>query len=213
MRGRFILMDYTKSWRKQLLHLVAIYLLLLLTLSCSSKKTMVVLLPDDNNPQGGLTIGEGDSMTVIHSPMTAVEVNARGRVEKSSISQKEVDKSFAEVLAAQPPEKISFILYFEEGTTNVLDESKETLSELFEEVSKRQAVEVQVTGHTDTVGREVDNDRLSTDRAQAIKEMLIERGLRASFIRAVGRGERELLVQTPDNVRERRNRRVEVIVR
>jgi outer membrane protein OmpA-like peptidoglycan-associated protein len=48
---------------------------------------------------------------------------------------------------------------------------------------------------------------------QTIKEWFIKRGLQASFIRAVGRGERELLIQTPDNVREPRNRRVEVIVR
>jgi outer membrane protein OmpA-like peptidoglycan-associated protein len=85
--------------------------------------------------------------------------------------------------------------------------------ELFAEVAKRQAVEVQVTGHTDTLGKESDNDRLSEERAQAIREMLIAQGLKSNFIRAVGRGERELLIPTPDNVREPRNRRVEVIVR
>ena len=182
-------------------------------ISCSSKKTLIVLLPDDNNSQGKLAIGQGDRMTVIDSPMTAAEVDAQGRVEKKAISQAEVDKIFAEVLAALPPKQISFILYFEEGSTEVLEGSKNTLSELFEEVSKRQAVEVQVTGHTDTFGREADNDRLSTERMQTIKEMFIKRGLQASFIRAVGRGERELLIQTPDNVREPRNRRVQVIVR
>ena len=179
----------------------------------SNKKTLIVLLPDDNNSQGKIAIGQGDRMTVIDSPMTAAEVDAQGRVQKEAISQAEVDKIFAEALAAQPPKQISFILYFEEGSTDVLEGSKNTLSELFEEVSKRQAVEVQVTGHTDTFGREVDNDRLSTERMQTIKEMFIKRGLQASFIRAVGRGERELLIQTPDNVREPRNRRVEVIVR
>jgi outer membrane protein OmpA-like peptidoglycan-associated protein len=80
-------------------------------------------------------------------------------------------------------------------------------------VAKRQAVEVQVTGHTDTLGKESDNDRLSEERAQAVKEMLIAQGLKSNFIRAVGRGERELLIPTPDNVREPKNRRVEVIVR
>jgi len=38
-------------------------------------------------------------------------------------------------------------------------------------------------------------------------------GLHASFIRAVGRGEREPLIPTPDEQAEPRNRRVEVIVR
>ena len=205
-----------KSSNKKIICLATISLILLLTVYCSSKKTLIVLLPDDNNSQGEVAVGQGDRMTVLDSPMTAVEVDAQGRVEKRAISQGDVDKTFAEVLAAQPPKQISFIfyfLYFEEGSTDVLERSKNTLSELFEEVSKRQAVEVQVTGHTDTLGSEVDNDRLSTERAQSIREMLIKRGLQASFIRAVGRGERELLIQTPDNVREPRNRRVEVIVR
>jgi OOP family OmpA-OmpF porin len=202
-----------KSSNKRISCWVIISLLLLFTVSCSTKKTLVVLLPDYNSPQGKLAIGQGERMTVLDSPMTAAEVDAQGRVEKEAITQAEVDKTFAEALAALPPQQISFILYFEEGSTEVLEGSKNTLSELFEEVSKRQAVEVQVTGHTDTVGGQADNDRLSKERMQTIKEWFIKRGLQASFIRAVGRGERELLIQTPDNVREPRNRRVEVIVR
>ena len=128
-------------------------------------------------------------------------------------SKAEVEKNIGEALATLPPEPISFTLYFEEGSTVVVEDSKSTMLELFAEVAKRQAVEVQVTGHTDTVGRESDNDRLSGERAQAVKEMLIAQGLKSTFIRVVGRGERELLVPTPDNVREPRNRRVEVIVR
>ena len=44
-------------------------------------------------------------------------------------------------------------------------------------------------------------------------DILIQRGLKTSFIRAVGRGEREPLIATPDEEPEPRNRRVEVIVR
>jgi outer membrane protein OmpA-like peptidoglycan-associated protein len=174
---------------------------------------MVVMLPEDNNPRGSVAVGEGDRSVVLDSPMTKAEVNAQGHIEKGTISKDEVDKTFSEALAAQPPEQISFILYFKEGTSVLLDQSKDTLSRLFEEVAKRQAVEVQVTGHTDTLGSEIANDRLSAERAQTIRDMLIKRGLQASFVRAVGRGERELLIETSDNVREPMNRRVEVIVR
>jgi OmpA-OmpF porin, OOP family len=87
------------------------------------------------------------------------------------------------------------------------------LRELLAEVARRQAVEAQVTGHTDTVANDAYNDRLSMERAQAVKEMLIKQGIQTKYIRAVGRGKRELLVQTPDGVRESKNRRVEVIVR
>jgi OmpA-OmpF porin, OOP family len=63
------------------------------------------------------------------------------------------------------------------------------------------------------VGSVGDNDHLSLARAQAVQDMLAQLGLRSDFIRAVGRGEREPLVPTPDEQPEPRNRRVEVIVR
>lgn len=188
-------------------------LLGLLAVSCSSTKALIVLLPDENGPKGSVVVGQAGRAAVLDTPMTAARVDNQGRVEKEPITQAEVEKHFAEALAAMPPKPVSFILYFEEGSTVVLKDSQNTLSELFAEVAKRQAVEVVVTGHTDTLGRESDNDRLSGERAQAVKEMLIAQGLKSAFIRAVGRGSRDLLIPTPDNVREPRNRRVEVIVR
>ena len=191
----------------------AVLAVLLLAVSCSGKKTRVILLPEKDNPHAAVAIGEGDQATVLDAPMTAAEVGSRGRVDTQPVSLPEVEKDFARALAAEPPEPISYILYFEEGSTEVLKQSRATLQALFKEVARRQAVEVQVTGHTDTVGSEADNDLLSQKRAEAIRSMLIEKGLRASFIRAVGRGEREPLTPTPDNTREPKNRRVEVIVR
>jgi len=203
-----------KSGQKKIIGWAAVFcLLLLLTVSCSSTKALIVLLLDENSAHGAVAIGEGAGAAVLDTPMTAARVDTRGRVEKVDMTQAEVERNFAEALAALPPKPISFTLYFEEGSTVVLKDSKNTLLELFAEVAKRQAVEVQVTGHTDTLGKESDNDRLSEERAQAIREMLIAQGLKSNFIRAVGRGERELLIPTPDNVREPRNRRVEIIVR
>jgi outer membrane protein OmpA-like peptidoglycan-associated protein len=181
--------------------------------ACSSKKTVVVLLPEQDNPQSAVAVGEGDQLTVIDRPLTVASVGSRGQVDQEEMTAADVEKTFSQALAAQPPAPISFTLYFREGSTTVLPQSRGTLNELFTEVARRQAVEVQVTGHTDTVGREKDNDTLSARRAEVIKKMLVNNGLQADFIRAVGRGERELLVPTADNVQEPKNRRVEVIVR
>ena len=115
------------------------------------------------------------------------KIDARGRVKQEAINQAEVDRIFQAALAAQPPKPISFILYFEEGQTQVTPESQARLEALFAEVDRRQAVEVQITGHTDRVGSVADNDRLSLARAQAVWDMLGQLGLRSDFIRAVGR--------------------------
>ncbi len=199
--------------RKKICGLFIICFVLIFAAACSSKKTLVVLLPEDNNPNSAVAVGAGDQVTVIDKPLTSASVGSGGKVVQEAVTSADVEQTFSQALAAQPPAPISFTLYFQEGSTSVLPESRQTLEQLFTEVAHRQAVEVQVTGHTDTVGREKDNDVLSTQRAGVIKRMLIGKGLQADFIRAVGRGERELLVPTPDNFREYRNRRVEVIVR
>jgi OOP family OmpA-OmpF porin len=188
-------------------------LLAFLVAGCSSVKTFVVLLPEESGASSAVTVGEGSQATVLDTPMTAATVDDSGNIGKAVVTPEEVKQTFGAALAAQPPKPISFTLYFPTGSTEVTAESQPVLEALLAEVAKREAVEVQVTGHTDRVGTDADNDRLSLERAQAVLAMLIQRGLKTTFIRAVGRGEREPLVPTPDEQPEPRNRRVEVIVR
>ena len=70
-----------------------------------------------------------------------------------------------------------------------------------------------VIGHTDRVGSVDENDRLSKMRAEGLRDLLIESGVPASKMEAVGRGERDPLVATDDEVDEPKNRRVEINVR
>ena len=69
---------------------------------------------------------------------------------------------------------------------------------------------IDVYGHTDTVGSTASNQRLSEERARAVANYLISRGVSASRIRWQGFGETQLKVQTGDNVNEPLNRRVEI---
>jgi len=81
------------------------------------------------------------------------------------------------------------------------------------EVAQRPAAEVVVIGHTDRVGAELENDNLSLQRARRVKTLLIPLGIPADRIVTAGRGEREPIVPTADNVDEPKNRRVEINVR
>ena len=181
--------------------------------ACSTTKELVVLLPGEDGPVGVVAIEAKQHMTILDAPLTAAKVDTQGRVKKGTITEEEVRQTFAPALAAQPPKPVSFTLYFLANSTEIVPDSQATLEALLAEVAKRQAVEVQITGHTDRVGSVVDNDRLSQVRAEAVRDMLVQNGLQASFIRAVGRGEREPLIPTPDEQPEAQNRRVEVIVR
>ena len=69
--------------------------------------------------------------------------------------------------------------------------SASRLPEIRAEVAKRPGVEVQVTGHTDTVGDERDNDELSLKRAEEVLSFLADQGFSRKVMSAVGRGEHE----------------------
>ena len=74
------------------------------------------------------------------------------------------------------------------------------------------AVQIEVIGHTDTTGSAAYNLELSQHRAEVVADELIRRGVPATDIVTVGRGEEDLLVPTADGVSEPRNRRVEIVV-
>ena len=92
-------------------------------------------------------------------------------------------------------------------------QSADVLTALRAEIAGRSGPEVEVIGHTDTVGSEADNDQLSAKRAEDVLTWLASQGFDRSMMSAVGRGERQLMQPTMDNVDNPANRRVEVIVR
>ncbi|MXO75295.1 OmpA family protein [Altererythrobacter aerius] len=69
---------------------------------------------------------------------------------------------------------------------------------------------IDVYGYTDTVGAASFNQRLSEQRAQAVTNHLVSRGVSSARIRWMGFGETNLKVPTGDNVNEPLNRRVEI---
>jgi outer membrane protein OmpA-like peptidoglycan-associated protein len=69
-----------------------------------------------------------------------------------------------------------------------------------------------IVGHTDTVGDPATNQSLSDQRAQAVKNYLESKyGIADARLQATGVGENDLLVSTPPQTPDIRNRRVQVI--
>ena len=139
-------------------------------------------------------------------------------VSGSNVSVKTMDAATleannAELFASLPKEPRTFTLYFKEGSTDPTPESAVLLDEIFAEIKRRAGADLQITGHTDSVGSEETNDALSLRRAAEITAYLFTLGLDKTIVRLGGRGERELKEQTGDNVASEMNRRVEVSVR
>lgn len=70
-------------------------------------------------------------------------------------------------------------------------------------------VSVEIQGHTDQIGSDKYNDKLSLQRAETIKKYLIAKGVDAGRLSTVGKGKRELLFNEKDAVSRFYNRRVE----
>lgn len=69
---------------------------------------------------------------------------------------------------------------------------------------------VAIDGHTDTVGDERENLRLSMERARAVRDFLLTEGMPADRLVAMGCGSKGLLLRTSSNVDEAQNRYVTV---
>ncbi len=70
-------------------------------------------------------------------------------------------------------------------------------------------VNIEIQGHTDQIGSDRYNDKLSLRRAETIKKYLIAKGVDAGRLTTVGKGKRELLFNESDAVSRFYNRRVE----
>jgi peptidoglycan-associated lipoprotein len=80
-------------------------------------------------------------------------------------------------------------------------------------VKNRAVPDVTVVGHTDTAGAAPANVEFGQRRATMIRDRLVGAGLDAGIVSMASHGEADLLVPTPDNTPEPKNRRVEVSVR
>jgi outer membrane protein OmpA-like peptidoglycan-associated protein len=173
----------------------------------------LILLPDEGGGHGAVAVLEANG-----KPVDAVvsQPDSRTKLGDATPTTRPVGQlkgDEAALLSGMPPPPKSFTLYFVEGTTDLTPESQPALAELRAEIARRPGVDIEVTGHTDTVGSAEDNDRLSQQRAEQILGLLTTVGIDRSLMTAVGRGERELREPTMDNVESALNRRVEVLVR
>jgi outer membrane protein OmpA-like peptidoglycan-associated protein len=196
--------------------LVAGLLALLMLAGCATQTDRIILLPGvGDRPTGAVTVKpkKAESKETVLSEAYAEAGVAGDAVKTSRSSPAQVQADFGKLLAQQPLRAVQWVLYFEQGGSALTPDSTKALEQLLAAVSKYPAGDVVVTGHTDRVGSEADNDRLSLERATAMRARLVAAGLAAERVTVVGRGEREPLVPTPDEVSEARNRRVEIKLR
>jgi outer membrane protein OmpA-like peptidoglycan-associated protein len=184
----------------------------LTAVACAQVPDRVVLLPEAAGQAGALRVQTQRGMIDLTAPYATAEIRDGVPVAGTTTAD-EVDQRYGSLLARKPRAPVSWTVYFVSGRNSLTPESAAVLERVRAAADGSPSSEVMVIGHTDRVGSVEANDQLSLSRAVAVRKILISAGFAESVITVVGRGEREPLVPTADEVPEARNRRVEIRVR
>ena len=105
----------------------------------------------------------------------------------------------------------AYTVYFDTGQSTLSPDATATVSQAAA-AFKQGGTAVGVRGHADTVGNAEFNLQLSRQRAAAVKDALQRNGVPGSAILSGGVGEQNLPVPTAQNVPDRRNRSVDIVI-
>jgi type IX secretion system PorP/SprF family membrane protein len=109
-------------------------------------------------------------------------------------------------------EKITLHFRFEFNSVDLDDETENFLHDLSLTLKEDESLQVVVIGHTDNIGHEKFNQKLSLKRAEAIRTFLIHSGIKAERLKAEGKGLTSPLVPNDSDENRAKNRRVEIKV-
>lgn len=109
-------------------------------------------------------------------------------------------------------EKATLHFNFEFNSTTLDEHATEYLDDLAEALLDNPELKIKLVGHTDNIGSEKFNIRLSIHRAQTLKDYLIEKGVEGTRISAEGKGMNEPLNNNQTEEDRSKNRRVELTI-
>jgi outer membrane protein OmpA-like peptidoglycan-associated protein len=192
-----------------------IWAVLLALTACAGPRSTFVLIPEPDGSVGTIAVSNQAGSQTIDQPNQATDVASASEAPRppTTLSAAQISKTWGSAIKAGPRDPKHFLLYFVSGTDQLTKESQALIPEIFTSIKEFPAAEISVVGHTDTVGSEADNAALAMQRAETVRDLLVKDGLDPKMIEVDSHGEKNLLIPTPDNTDEPRNRRVEVTVR
>lgn len=130
-------------------------------------------------------------------------------------AMKKVDAAMAEAPMPMPEPKPmpaepkQFVFLFDFNSAKL---SKAEMDQV-RDIAAMEPTSVDITGYTDTSGATAYNEMLSKKRAEAVAAALAANGVAKSRLHVMAKGENDPARATGDNVKERLNRRVTVMVK
>ncbi len=135
-------------------------------------------------------------------------------VKKIDVPDKTFFK-FTLLLVYNPVWVSTFVLrgvYFDTGKSKLKARSHPNLDDLLDFMVARKKAVIELSGHTDDVGNDAANLKLSEDRAKSVKKYMVGKGVSAKRIVAVGYGETQPIASNETPEGRKKNRRTQVKV-
>ena len=101
-------------------------------------------------------------------------------------------------------------VFFETGLSTLRKESYPALNELVAGLKAKPGLVIEIAGHTDNVGKPESNQKLSEDRANAVRDYLMKHGIEEKRVTAKGYGDTQPVASNATPQGRQENRRTEV---
>lgn len=101
---------------------------------------------------------------------------------------------------------------FDFGKYNLKSDADVKLAKLAGIILAHPGLHLAIEGHTDNIGSDEANMKLSQQRADTVRDYLVQQGLAADTVTAVGMGKADPVADNSTNEGRQKNRRVEIIV-
>jgi len=201
------------------------YLSIGLFFNACSPKTNVVLLESDKaynsviifTDKGSVQLDKEGDFVSLHKNEVPSRIKFMSKAER--------ENHYAILFKALPKKPKAYTLYFKANSTELTQDSINIFKKALRKIEERSPCIVDIIGHTDTVGSNEINQRVSLKRAKYVKDMILHTEIQyrkpeiedidAQTISLItkGYGEEDLLVETLDNVPEEKNRNVEIFIK
>ena len=149
-----------------------------------------------SNPKSNTTTGN----------VATIPTNIPGSYENTPVKSTAYDRKKIKVGQTISIEK----LYFEADSSRIKKDCFPVLDELYQFMSSNADLTIEIGGHTNDIPPDEFCDRLSANRARAIAEYLIGKGIAEERVRYRGYGKRQPLFPNVNTDNRRRNQRVEI---
>lgn len=159
--------------------------------------------------------GDEDADGVHDRRDTCPDTPANTPVNPNGCAIKVYPDVLAQPAVAEPQDEIIVLsdkVLFNFDSATLTPQANDLLAQISNRLTDGAVISVLVKGHTDSVGSDAYNDKLSQRRADSVASFLVGQGIAANKIKAQGLGESQPVADNATDAGRAQNRRVEIVV-